>query len=351
MTPIAPHIEAFLRDYLLKQRGASQHTCDTYAYSFKLLFNFAAAQLECRPSQLGLEQLDAQLVTAFLEHLESERCNQSTTRNVRLAAIKAFFRFLEHRVPAALEQIRCVHAIPFKKTDSRLVPYLTRDQVQALLDAPDPSTREGLRDRAMIHLAFAAGLRVSELIGLRLDDVTLQPDASVLVRGKGRRERVLPLWSETARDLRAWLAVRGEVPVPELFVNAKGQQISRWGFAYVLRKAVKPACKKRPELKSKTVSPHVLRHSIAMLAVDATQDIRKVSLWLGHASTQTTEVYTRVDPAEKLEAINTLTPPKIRPGRFRPPDKLLALLKGQSLWGAESRNQPHTTGVPKPQAP
>jgi site-specific recombinase XerD len=334
MTPIASHIEAFLRDYLPKQRGASQHTCDTYAYGFKLLFNFASQRLKRRPSELGLEQINAPLITDFLEHLETDRRNQSTSRNVRLAAIKAFFRFLEHRVPAALEQIRCVYAIPFKKTDSRLVPYRTRDEVQALLDAPDPKTREGLRDRAMLHVAFAAGLRVSELVGLLLEEVTLQPDASILIRGKGRRERVLPLWKETATVLRAWLAVRGDVPVPELFVNAKGQQMTRWGFAYILRKAVKIASKSRPELLDKQISPHVLRHSIAMLALEATQDIRKVSLWLGHSSTQTTEVYTRVDPAEKLEAINTLTPPKIRPGQFRPPDKLLAMLKGKSLWGA-----------------
>jgi len=214
------------------------------------------------------------------------------------------------------------------------VHYLNRDEVQALLDAPDPKTREGLRDRAMLHITFAAGLRVSELVGLRLEDVTLRPDASILVRGKGRRERVLPLWKETATVLRAWLAVRGDVPVPELFVNAKGQQMSRWGFAYILRKAVKIASKSRPELLDKQISPHVIRHSIAILALKATQDIRKVSLWLGHSSTQTTEAYTRVDLAEKLEAINTLTPPKIRPGQFRPPDKLLAMLKGQSLWGA-----------------
>jgi len=339
MTPIAPHIEAFLRNYLPIQRGASQHTCDTYAYGFKLLFNFASQMLKQRPSEIGLEQIDAPLITAFLEHLENDRRNQSGSRNVRLAAIKAFFRFLEHRVPAALEQIRCIHAIPFKKTDSRLVPYLTRDEVQTLLDSPDPRTREGLRDRAMLHVAFAAGLRVSELIGLRLEDVTLHPDASILVRGKGRRERILPLWKETAKVLRAWLAVRGEVPVPELFINAKGQQMSRWGFAYILKKALKIASKSRPALLDKQISPHVLRHSIAMLALNATHDIRKVSLWLGHSSIQSTEIYTRVDPSEKLEAINTLTPPKIRPGRFRPPDKLLAMLKGQSLWGAQSGNR------------
>ena len=235
--------------------------------------------------------------------------------------------------------------IPFKKTDSRLVSYLTREQVQALLDAPDPTTREGLRDRAMLHIAFAAGLRVSELVGLRLQDVTLRPDGSILIRGKGRRERVLPLWKATITVLRAWLAVRGDVPVPELFVNAKGQQMSRWGFAYVLRSAATKARESRPELLKKQISPHILRHSIAMLALNATQDIRKVSLWLGHSSTQSTEVYTRVDPAEKLEAINTLAPPKIRPGQFRPPDKLLAMLKGQSLWGVNDDNPIDSVGV------
>ncbi len=351
MTPIASHIEAFLRDYLPKQRGASQHTCDSYAIGFKLLFNFAGQRLKRRPSELGLEQIDAPLITAFLEYLETDRGNQPATRNVRLAAIKAFFRFLEHRVPAALEQIRRVYAIPFKKTDSRLVPYLTREEMQALLDAPDPTTREGLRDRAMLYIAFAAGLRVSELVGLGLEDVTLQPDASILVRGKGRRERALPLWKESATVLRAWLAVRGDVPVPELFVNAKGQQMSRWGFAYILRKAVKTARKRRPGLLDKQISPHVLRHSTAMIALAATQDIRKVSLWLGHSSIQTTEIYTRLDPAEKLDAINTLAPPKIRPGRFRPPDKLLALLKGQSLWGAKSRNPLDSAEARHPHAP
>ena len=351
MTPIAPHIEAFLRDYLPRQRGASPHTCDTYAYGFKLLFNFASQRLKRRPSEIFVEQIDALMITAFLEHLETDRKNRPASRNGRLAAIKAFFRFLEHRVPAALEQIRCVYAIPFKKTDSRLVPYLSREQVQALLDVPDPTTREGLRDRAMLHLAFAAGLRVSELVGLRLDDVTLQPDASILVHGKGRRERALPLWKETATVLRAWLAVRGDVPVPELFVNAKNQQMSRWGFAYVLDKAVKTAGKTRPDLLKRQISPHVLRHSIAMVALEATHDIRKVSLWLGHSSIQTTEVYTRVDPAEKLEAINTLTPPKIRAGRFSSPDMPLAMLKRQSLWGAKSIGRLDSPGSDGGQAP
>jgi integrase/recombinase XerD len=351
MTPIAPHIEAFLQDYLPTQRGASRHTCDTYAYGFQMLFSFASRRLKRRPSEICIEHIDASMVTAFLEHLETDRHKQAASRNGRLAAIKAFFRFLEYRLPSALDQIRRVYAIPFKKTDSRLVAYLRPEQVQALLDVPDPKTREGIRDRAMLHLAFSAGLRVSELVSLRLGDVTLQPEASILVHGKGRRERAIPLWKETATVLRAWLAVRGEVPVPELFVNAKGQQMSRWGFAYVLEKVVKSACKTRPELRKKRISPHVLRHSIAILALEATHDIRKVALWLGHSSTQTTEIYTRVDPAEKLATINMVAPSRIRPGRFRPPDKLLAVLKGQSLWGAKAATLPEFAGAERQHSP
>ena len=183
MTPIAPHIEAFLREHLPQHRGASAHTCDSYAYSFQLLFEFGAKRLKVAPSMMKLEQLDASLISAFLEHLETSRQNSAETRNIRLAAIRSFFRFLEHRQPAALEQIRRVLAIPFKRTNSRLVPYLVQNEVQALLDAPNPTTREGIRDRAMLHLAVSAGLRVSELIGLRMESVALD-SMSIRVHGK-----------------------------------------------------------------------------------------------------------------------------------------------------------------------
>jgi len=338
MTPIAPHMTAFLQEYLATQRGASQHTCDTYAYGFQLLFRFASKQLGVRPSDMSIEQLDAEVVTAFLEDIEVNRGSSPSTRNVRLAAIKSFFRFLEFRLPAALDQIRRVLAIPFKKTDSRLVPYLSSHETQAILDAPNLKTREGIRDYAMIQLALAAGLRVSELIGLRLDELTLQPTPSVLVRGKGRRERALPLWKETAKALRFWLAVRGDVQTQELFVNARGQPMTRWGFAHILRKYVRVGSATCASLRQKRVSPHVLRHTCAMVALQATQDIRKVSLWLGHSTTQTTEVYVRADPSEKLEAINAVTPPRIRKGRFRPPDELIALLKPTVLCGVDQTN-------------
>ncbi len=327
MTAIAPYMSAFLRKHLPQERRASPHTCDTYAYAFQLLLCFAARRLKTQPSSLELEQIDAPLVLAFLEHIESERGNSPKTRNTRLAAIHAFFRFLEYRLPSCLDQARRIHALPMKKTDERLIDYLTHDEVQALLDAPDPTTRSGIRDRAMLHLAFAAGLRVSELVGLRLNELELQPQPTILVHGKGRRERVLPLWKETAIALRGWLAVRNEGQSAELFLNARGEAMTRSGFEYILAKHVKTATLKQPTLEKKRISPHVLRHSCALHTLQATRDVRKVALWLGHASLQSTEMYLRADPTEKLEALSAGVPPNLRRGRFRAPDKLLSLLQ------------------------
>jgi len=329
MTPIAPLIETFLGETLARQRGVSRHTCDSYALSFQLLFIFAAKRLRVSPSALTLEQLDAGLISTFLEYLEDQRKNAPVTRNVRLAAIKSFFRFLEYRQPAALEHIRRVLAIPFKKTDRRLVPHLLRDELQAILDAPDPATRDGIRDRAMLHLAVCAGLRVSELTGLKIEDIDL-PSVSIRVLGKGRRERTLPLWKTTVAALRAWLAVRGQVAAPEVFINALGEPLSRWGFAYLLKQHAATAARQQPGLNKKRISPHVLRHTCAMIILQATQDIRKVSLWLGHATLTTTEVYTRGDPTEKLDALASIVPPHLRRGAFQPSDKLIALLKRAS---------------------
>jgi len=326
MTPIAPLIETFLRETLARQRGASRHTQDSYAQSFQLLFEFAARRLKVSPSALTLEQIDAGLVSTFLEYLEDKRKNAAVTRNVRLAAIKSFFHFLEYRQPAALEQVRRVLAIPFKKTETRLVPYLLREELQSVLDAPDPATPDGIRDRAMLHVAVCAGLRVSELTGLKVEDIDL-PSMTIRVLGKGRRERTLPLWKPAAAALRAWLAIRGEVSTPEVFVNARAEPLSRWGFAYLLKQHVTAAARKQPGLAKKRVSPHVLRHTCAMIVLQATGDIRKVSLWLGHATLITTEVYTRGDPTEKLDAIEAIVPPHLRRGTFQPTDKLIALLK------------------------
>ena len=327
MTALAPHLTAFLREHLPHERQASPHTCAAYAYSFQLLLSFAAARLRTTPSSMQIEQLDPPLILAFLEYIEDSRGNSARTRNARLAAIKAFFRFLEYRLPSCLDQAHRTRALPMKKVDETLVSHLTREEMQALLDAPDPCRVSGLRDRAMLHLAFAAGLRVSELVSLRIDQIDRQAAASIHVMGKGRRERVLPLWKETAAALKAWLAARPASGDAELFLNAKGRAMTRSGFEYILTKHVVTAAQKQPSISDKRVTPHVLRHTCAMHTLQATRDVRKVSLWLGHASLQSTEVYLRADPTEKLEALAAMAPPSLKPGRFRAPDELLAMLK------------------------
>ena len=327
MTMLAAPLSAFLREHLPRERKASPHTCEAYAYSFQLLVRFAAGRLKVRPSQLVVEQLDVPLVLAFLEHVETERGCSARTRNARLAAIHSFFRFLEYRVPSCLEQARQIGAIPTKKTDQVLVRHLDRDEIRALLDAPDPRSAAGLRDRAMLHLAFAAGLRVSELVGLRLDQLERGLAPCVHVMGKGRRERVLPLWKETAAAITAWLRARAPDGDPELFLNAAGRAMTRSGFEYILAKHVAIAAERQPSIAGKRVTPHVLRHSCAMHTLQATGDVRKVALWLGHASLQSTEIYLRADPTEKLEALAGMAPPGLRRGKFQVPDTLIAMLK------------------------
>jgi len=327
MTQIAPHITAFLQQRLPVERHASEHTCDSYAYAFKLLFEYASERLKVAPSALQLEQLDAPLIIAFLNHLETARGNGPSSRNTRLAAIKSFMRFLSYRVPSAMEQIQRILVIPSKKAETRLVRHLTMEEMQSILDAPVADHREGIRDRAMLHLCFAAGLRVSELIGLRLEDVKLQPQPTVLIHGKGRKQRYLPLWKETASALRAWLAVRGTVFAPELFVNARGEAMTRSGFEYILHKHARNAATRCISLATKRVSPHVVRHTCALMILQATKDLRKVSLWLGHVHMQTSEMYVRADPTVKLEALESIIAPKLRSGRFKATDQLIASLK------------------------
>lgn len=329
MTMLAPHLTAYLRERLPQERQASRHTVDAYAYAFKLLFAFTTKRLGAAPSALMLEQLDAPLLLEFLAHLQSERGNSASTRNARLVALKSFMRFVEYRVPSAIEQIRRVLDIPMQRTDAMLVRHVDAAEAKAVLDAPDPTTRLGIRDRAILLMGFAGGLRVSEIVGLRLEDLSF--DGAYLelrVRGKGRKQRGLVLWKEVADAVRAWLSVRGDALVPELFLNARGGTISRWGCAYVLDKHVESATPNCPSLAKRRVSPHVLRHTCAMSILQATGDIRKVALWLGHESQQTSEVYLAADPTEKLAALDAVKLPSLRKGSFSPPDQLLASLTG-----------------------
>lgn len=330
MTNLSHYLSTFLREYLPCERRASPQTCETYAYAYQLLVCYAAKCLKIQPSRLTIEVLDATLIVDFLNYLEQERGNSPRTRNARGAAIKAFFRFLEYRDVSCLEQSRRIHAIPMKKTDEKLISHLSQDETRSLLAAPDQQTRSGIRDRAMLHLCIAAGLRVSELTGLWLNQLELHPHPTIHVIGKGRRERFLPLWKETATTLKAWINVRpSETTAPELFLNARGQAMSRSGFEYILSKHVKTASRAKSSLAEKRISPHVLRHTCAMNTLRATHDVRKVSLWLGHADLKSTEIYLRADPTEKLEILMATVPPGLRQGRFKAPDKLLEMLKGR----------------------
>ena len=326
MTSLAPLMSDFFRVYLPTQRGFSEHTCNTYAYAFKLFLTYCADQLKTRPSLLSLEQLDSSIVFDFLKEIEVSRNNSCSTRNSRLAAIKAFMRYVEFKIPGSIEQTRQIMAIPSKRHEIPLIKRLSIDEVQAILNAPCLNSKTGTRDRAMIHLCYSCGLRVSELVHLRMIDVNLQGTATAKIFGKGRRERLLPLWRETTKDLKKWISLREENENVELFLNSRGDPMSRAGFEYVLNKYVKIASKKQKSLIDRKVSPHQLRHSCALMMLQATKDIRKVSLWLGHADIRTTEIYLRIDPSEKLEIVESVIFPQLKKGRFTAPDKLIVSL-------------------------
>ena len=328
MTALATHLSTFLLEHLPRDRGASRHTIDSYAYGFQLLVCFAAKRLRVRPSALQIEQLDAGLILDFLDHIESSRANSARTRNARLAAIRSFFRFLEYRAPACLDVAMQIQALPAKRIEEPLVDYLTRTELQAVLDAPDRRSRSGVRDRAMLHLSYACGLRVAELSGLQLDDVNRPTVDAVHVLGKGRRERVLPLWKETQTVLRDWLRIRPATDNQAVFLNARGEAIGRHGFANRLATHVATARRSAPSLTRKSVTPHVLRHTCAIHTLEATGDIRRVALWLGHSSVTSTEIYLRIDPSEKLDILDAGAPPQIKRGTFNGvSDRLLAMLE------------------------
>ncbi len=327
MTAIAPHVSAFLLEHLPHVRGASVHTVKSYAHAIKLFVVFAGERLERQPALIDIGQLDAQLVLDWLDCLENDRANSASSRNVRLAAIKSMFRFLELRMPESLGLSRQIHAIPAKRCENKLVDWLERDELQALLDAPSLSTRGGLRDRAMMHLTYACGLRVSELTSLTLASLNWPGPQSVRIRGKGRRERVMPLWHATQEILGLWIDRRPPLKHDGLFPNARGGIMNRHGFASRLAVHVEAASRACPSLARKNVTPHVLRHSCAIHVLQATGDIRKVSIWLGHASVTSTETYLRALPDEKLSILNSHPAPNLEKGQFGDvEDSLISLL-------------------------
>ena len=321
-------LEAFFTDRLMRQRDASSHTLASYRDTFRLLLEYAERRLKKPPSVLRLEDLDAPLVGGFLHHIAKDRGNTPRSCNLRLAAIRSFFRYVAFHAPDRSALIQRILAIPSKRFDRAQIAFLTRPEIEALLGAPDMNTWSGRRDHALLLVAVQTGLRVSELIGLRQDDVRLGTGAHVRCLGKGRKERCTPLTRQAARVLRAWLREQQVSASDPLFPNARGGLLSRDGVHYILTKYVALARKICPSLKTKRVSPHVLRHSTAMTLRAAGVDLSVIALWLGHESIDTVQIYLDADLELKEKIVEKTALRKGRRGRFRPKDRLLAFLKG-----------------------
>jgi len=327
MSALAPTLEAFFTDRLINEKGASPHTIAAYRDTFRLLLGFAHKHTGKQPCTLEIEDLDAPLIAAFLDHLEHDRGNSPRTRNTRLAAIHSLFRFATLKHPEHAALISRVLAVPTKRFDRAIVSYLTAEEVDALLAAPDRARWIGRRDHALLTLAIQTGLPVSELTSLRCQDVHLGTGAHIQTTGKGRKQRATPLTTQTVAVLRVWLQERASQPNQPLFPTSRGRALSRDAIALLTSKHADTARHRCPTLKSKTVSPHVLRHTAAMNLLHAGVDSTVIALWLGHESVEATQIYLHADMAIKERALARTTPPNSTPGRYRPPDTLLAFLE------------------------
>lgn len=321
-------VQGFFTDRLLRQRRASPHTVAGYRDTFRLLLHFAAGRLGKVPSRLTLEELDAAFIGDFLDHLEKERRNSARSRNTRLAAIHAFFHYVSFQEPAYGEQCRRILAIPSKRYERRLIEYLSKEEIDALVAAPDKTTWRGRRDHALLLVAIQTGLRVSELIGLQRNDVVLGSGAHLRCEGKGRKQRCTPLRQEAMAVLAQWFCECPAEPATPVFPSSRGVPLSRDAVERLVTRHQRTAERHCPSLKGKKVTPHVLRHTAAMQLLQHGIDRSVIALWLGHESVETTQMYLHADLRLKEEALSKMTPLDVQPGRFRPDDKLLAFLEG-----------------------
>jgi integrase/recombinase XerD len=326
MTALAPVLQGFFADRLA-QRGVSPHTVTSYRDTWRLLLTYARDHTGTAPSALDLDQIDADLVGAFLDHLETDRANSARTRNLRLTAIHSLFTYAALRCPEHAATIQRVLAIPAKRPHSRLVTYLTRDEADALLAAPDRSSRSGRRDHTLLAVAVATGLRVSELTGLTATDVTLGVGAHLRCHGKGRKDRITPLNTPLARLLADWLAELRPAPTDPVFPTHGGGRLSSDAVADLLAKHLAVAIRTCPSLAAKHVTPHTLRHTAAMDLLHAGVDTTVIALWLGHASTRSTNPYLHADLTIKEAALALTAPHPAARQRYKPTDSLLAFLE------------------------
>ena len=328
MTPLAPFVQSFFTERLARQRQASSHTVAAYRLAFSLLLRFARDRLGKAPSDLGLEDLDAPLVAAFLHHLEVERNNSVQTRNARLAAIHSFYSYIAVLVPQHADLVKRVLDIPCKRFDRDLVGFLSRPELEALLAAPDRKSRLGRRDHALLLVAIQTGLRASELIHLRVGQIVSGKYAHLRCTGKGRKERCVPLTRQTMEVLRAWLNLRGGGPLDTVSRSARHGTLSLDALEKIVAKHAATAAATCPSLREKRVTPHVLRHTAAMQLRQAGVDLSVIALWLGHESLDTTQIYLQADLASREAALSRLTPTDSGYRRFQATDRLLAFLQG-----------------------
>jgi site-specific recombinase XerD len=324
---LAGLLEAFFVDRLMKQRQASRHTVAAYRDTFSLLLRFARDHLKKAPSTLTLDQLDAPFIGTFLDHIEKDRGNSPRSRNARLAAIHSFFQYAALHSPEHSAMIQRVLSIPSKRYDRAEMEFLEAHEIEALLAAPDVTTWAGRRDRTLLLVAVQTGLRVSELVGLRGEDIVLGNGAHVRCLGKGRKERRTPLRKDAVKALQSWLREYNPRSFDPLFPSSRGGPLGVDGIAHLVSKHLTTARKRCASLEKKRISPHVLRHSAAMELLQAGVDQSVIALWLGHERLETTQIYLHASLKLKEQALAKTTPSDVPPGRYKPDDELLAFLK------------------------
>jgi len=328
MTLVAPTLQAFFTDRLARQLQASPRTIASYRDTLRLLLCFTHQTTGRQPSSLDWDDLDEPMISAFLEHLETDRHNSARTRNLRLTAIRSLFKYAALRHPEHAAVIARVLSIPPKRHQKRTVTFLTAPEAKALTDAPDRSRWEGRRDRALLTLAIQAGLRVSELIGLDCGDVALGTGAHVRCEGKGRKQRAVPLTAPAQAVLATWLAERAGQPPDALFPTRTGRRLSRDAIEQRVSTHAATAATRCASLKAKQIHPHALRHTCAMSLLQAGVDTTVIALWLGHADVRSTQPYLHADLTIKERALALVTPADVKPGRYKPRDSVLSFLEG-----------------------
>lgn len=320
-------VQDFFQRRLVAERGVSAHTVASYRDAFASFLRYVEQRTGRTATALTLPDLSAPLVLAFLDDLETERGNSPRTRNLRLTAIRSFMRYASVRDPTSLPIAQRVLAIATKRVDHPIMGFLSREQMQALLDAPDRTTWSGQRDAVLFAVLYNTGARVSEITGLRVADVLLDRAAAVHLHGKGRKERVVPLWKSTAAQVRAWLARIDRTPHAPLFPNRAGHPLSRSGVDHRLQVAITKASGRCPSLARRSISPHTVRHTTAMHLLQSGVDITVIALWLGHEDPATTHRYIEADLAMKEAALQRVEAPTNSPVRFKARDRLLAFLE------------------------